>query len=63
MTKACKACHMIVEEASACPSCAGAEFTERFSSIVAIFDVEKSEVAKKLGAKVPGRYAVKIREH
>ena len=54
MTKACKACHLIVESEAACPLCGAAEFSERFNSIVQVFDASKSEIAAKLGAK--GRY-------
>jgi DNA-directed RNA polymerase subunit E" len=62
MSKACKSCHLIVESEAACPLCGAAEFSERYNSVVQIFDATKSEIAAKLGAKAPGRYAVKIRE-
>lgn len=62
MGKACKKCHLVVETETACPNCGGGEFTEKFNSIVYIFDAAKSEIAAKLGAKSPGRYAIKIKE-
>lgn len=62
MTKACKGCHMIVEEAAVCPGCGSEQFTEKFNSIAVIFNAEKSEIGRKLGVKMPGRYAIKIKE-
>jgi DNA-directed RNA polymerase subunit E" len=62
MTKACKSCHLLLESEPACPMCGGTEFSERFNSIVQIFDASKSEIAAKIGAKAPGRYAIKIRD-
>ncbi len=61
MTKACKSCHMLLEEAQACPGCGGSEFTEKFNSVAFITNAEKSDIAKKLGVKMPGRYAIKIK--
>lgn len=75
MSKACKNCHLIIEAPEAakpgeahtpavtvCPLCQGTEFTEKYNSIAMVFDAQKSEIAAKLGAKAPGRYAVKIKE-
>lgn len=62
MAKACKSCHLLVENENTCPLCGGSEFSERFTSVVQIFDASKSEIAAKIGAKVPGRYAIKIRD-
>ena len=53
---------MALDQSRNCPLCGGAEFSERFNSIVQIFDASKSEIAAKLGAKAPGRYAIKIRD-
>jgi DNA-directed RNA polymerase subunit E" len=61
MTKACKNCHLLVEEAHECPLCKGTDFSEKFNSMVVVFDAQKSEVAQKLGAKAPGRYAIKVK--
>ena len=61
MTKACKNCHLLVEEAAECPICKTSDFSEKFNSIALIFDAQKSEIAAKLGAKTPGRYAIKVR--
>lgn len=62
MPKACKSCHMLIEAGTECPACKGTEFTERFNSVAIIFNAEKSDIAKKLGYKMPGRYAVKVKE-
>jgi DNA-directed RNA polymerase subunit E" len=59
--KACKACHFIISEGSACPVCSSTDLSERWDSYVLIFDAEKSELAKKLNAKTNGKYAVRIK--
>jgi DNA-directed RNA polymerase subunit E" len=53
---------MLIEEGDKCPSCGGIEFTEKFHSVAIIFNAEKSQIAQKLGYKMPGRYAIKIKE-
>lgn len=59
--KACKNCRFIVDEGNACKNCGGTELTEKWNSYILIFDPAKSEMAKKIGAKKPGKYAVKIK--
>lgn len=59
--KACKNCKYLLTEGESCPNCGGEEFTEKFVSFINIFDVERSELAKKIGAKIPGKYAVRIK--
>ncbi|VVB65654.1 Transcription elongation factor Spt4 [Candidatus Gugararchaeum adminiculabundum] len=59
--KACKTCHLIIKEGVKCPSCQGENLSEKYSGYIVVFDPEKSELAKKIGAKIPGKYAVKIK--
>ena len=59
--KACRNCRLIVSEGNKCPSCSGGDLTEKWSSYIVVFDPEKSELAKKIGAKVQGKYAVRIK--
>jgi len=61
MEKACKSCRYIVTEGSVCPACQSQELTEKWSNYVYIEDPAKSEIAKSLGAKVPGKYALNIK--
>ncbi len=56
--KACMKCKLIVE-GDICPVCQTSELTTNFKGYVIIIDPERSEIAKKLGATVPGRYAIK----
>lgn len=58
--KACKSCNLIVKVDNKCPACGSNELSEKFQGIVIIFDAEKSEVAKYLGKKAPGEYALKV---
>jgi len=59
--KACKKCRLI-SGADTCPQCQSTEMTEKYSGQLIVSDPEKSEIGKKLGVKVPGTYAIKIRE-
>ncbi len=59
--KACKQCRFINDEGSVCKNCGGTELTEKWTSYILIFDAAKSELAKKIEAKMPGKYAIKIK--
>jgi len=54
----CKA--LVKPEEEKCPICSSTEFTFEWSGMVLVLDPEKSEVAKMLNIKIPGRYALKI---
>lgn len=59
--KACTRCKLLIpHEVSICPSCGSSTFTETWSGMVVIVDVEKSQLAKALGIEKPGRYALKL---
>jgi len=60
--KACTSCRLIVETGEECPQCHSQGFTEKFMGQLIVLDAEKSEIAKKIEAKLPGRYAIKIQE-
>jgi len=57
--RACKKCHILTED-KVCPICKGNELTENWQGIVIIFKPEKSELAKEMGFKFPGKYAIKV---
>jgi len=59
--KACRNCQFIVIEGSTCPNCGGDDLSEKWNNYVYIINPEKSEIAKKIGAKSPGRYALNIK--
>ena len=56
--KACKSCNMIYE-GDKCPNCGNQEYSEEIKGVVAIFDPEKSEIAKNLKIHQKGRYLIK----
>ena len=59
--KACTRCRLLVpREASVCPSCGSTTFTDAWTGVVIIIDVENSRLAKMLGIEKPGRYALKL---
>jgi DNA-directed RNA polymerase subunit E" len=57
--KACRKCRAITRE-SKCPVCGSDDLSINWSGMIIILDVEKSEVAKMIGTKVPGRYAINV---
>ena len=48
-------------DGSNCPICKGNEFTDNWKGRIHVLDSNKSEIAKKLGIKVKGEYAIKTR--
>ena len=57
---ACKECHLILEEGS-CPRCPDSEVSREWQGFVEVLDHEKSELAKEMGIRTPGRYALRVR--
>tara|TARA_Y100000310_G_C20614566_1_gene779931 strand:+ start:484 stop:645 length:162 start_codon:yes stop_codon:yes gene_type:complete len=51
---------MVVEDAKECPMCKGTTFTTFWRGYVVILNPEKSEIAKKMGIEVPGKYALQL---
>ena len=59
--KACTKCRYItVEKAEQCPNCGATSFTETWRGMVIIVDVEKSCIARLIGAERPGMYAIEL---
>jgi len=59
--KACTRCRYIVpSDVKQCPVCGSTTFTDNWKGMVIVIDPEKSEIAKIIGAKVPGRYAIRV---
>jgi len=58
--KACSNCHYLTKENS-CPKCKSSSLSEDFGGLVVLFDPETSAIAKAMGVKDKGRYALKVR--
>ena len=58
--KVCKKCRIFVE-GDICPLCKEGQFTETWQGRINVINAEKSEIAKKVGLKSKGEYAVKVR--
>lgn len=58
--KACKKCKLFVE-GNTCPGCGSANFSTSWQGRLYVTDVQKSEIAKKIGVKIKGEYAIKVR--
>ncbi len=56
----CKECHRIVK-GNVCQACNSTVLTTDWSGYVVIIDPEKSQIAKRLGVKLAGAYALKVR--
>jgi len=44
-----------------CPNCKSSNLSEDWSGLVVVVNLEKSEIAKKISAKSPGKYAIRVR--
>ena len=51
---------MRISEDERCPVCGGTT-SQYWSGYLAVLDPEKSEIAKRMGIKTPGQYALKVR--
>jgi len=58
--KACKNCRYI-SNGPVCPNCKSTNLSEDWTGLVIIIDPGKSEIAKKMGIKAAGHYAVRVR--
>jgi DNA-directed RNA polymerase subunit E" len=58
--KVCRSCKIFVE-GSECPLCKGSNFSDNWKGRIVITDVNRSEIAKKMGITVKGEYAIKVR--
>ena len=56
----CKECHRIVK-GQVCQACNSTSLTSDWSGYVVIIDPEKSKIAKRLGVRLAGAYALKVR--
>ncbi len=57
--RACKSCRRVTDD-EVCPVCK-IPTSQYWSGYIAIIDPEKSEIAKRIGIKIPGQYAQKVR--
>ncbi|MFH1682618.1 MAG: transcription elongation factor subunit Spt4 [Candidatus Woesearchaeota archaeon] len=58
--KACKKCKLLVE-GNVCPICKGDNFSTSWQGRLFVNDVNKSMIAEKIGVKVKGEYAIKVK--
>jgi DNA-directed RNA polymerase subunit E" len=59
LLKACKHCSFITEE-DVCPLCSN-QTSKDWQGYVIIIDHSKSEIAKRMGINVNGKFALKVR--
>ena len=57
---ACKECHLLLDDKN-CPRCVDSEISRECQGFVEVLNPEKSEIAKEMGIRTPGRYALRVR--
>lgn len=57
---ACRSCKLISSDAIVCRNCGSSDLTKNWYGYVVVLDPERSEVAKNLGIKNPGKYALRV---
>ncbi|MGA3020937.1 MAG: transcription elongation factor subunit Spt4 [Candidatus Micrarchaeales archaeon] len=60
--KACRNCRLIMSQGDTCPICGQSSLTSKWSGYIVVLNVEKSEIAKKLGLKINGSYALHLND-
>jgi DNA-directed RNA polymerase subunit E" len=58
--KACTTCRHLTRE-NTCPKCKTATMSDDYGGLVIVLDPENSAIAKAMGIKDKGRYAIKVR--
>jgi len=57
---ACRNCKFININTEVCKNCGSNKLTKEWYGYLVVIDPEKSLIAKKLGIKIPGKYALKV---
>lgn len=58
--RACRDCKFITASRDRCENCGSTNLTQVFSGIIIILDVERSEIARELGVRKKGSYAIRV---
>lgn len=58
--KVCKKCKLFVDGPE-CPACKGNQFSTVWQGRIYVVDSDKSDIAKKVGIKLKGEYAIKVK--
>ncbi len=57
---ACRRCKFINTDTDVCKNCGSTDLTKEWYGYIIIIDPDKSEIAKKLGIRAPGKYALRV---
>ncbi|MFN3383925.1 MAG: transcription elongation factor subunit Spt4 [Archaeoglobaceae archaeon] len=57
---ACRNCKMVSSDTIVCKNCGSSDLTKNWYGYIVVLDPEKSEIAKALGIKNPGKYALRV---
>ena len=59
-TKVCRKCRVFVN-GKQCAVCGKNDLSSTWAGVAIVLDPTKSEVSKKMGVDLPGKYALKVR--
>ncbi|MCS7130418.1 MAG: DNA-directed RNA polymerase, subunit E'' [Archaeoglobaceae archaeon] len=57
---ACRSCKFVSVDAIICKNCGSSDLTKEWYGYLIVLDPERSEIAKALGIKTPGKYALRV---
>ncbi len=57
--RACRVCKRLIEEGNECDVCKSNDLTSNWKGVIVVFNAD-SEIAKKAGIAVPGKYAMQV---
>ncbi|RLI77912.1 DNA-directed RNA polymerase subunit E'' [Archaeoglobales archaeon] len=57
---ACRKCKFINHDTLVCKNCGSTDLTKEWYGYIVIIDPENSQIAQKLGIKIPGKYTIKV---
>jgi DNA-directed RNA polymerase subunit E" len=58
--RACRDCKFITTSRDRCENCGSTNLTQSFYGMIIILDEERSEIARDLGIRKKGAYAIRV---
>ena len=58
--RACRDCKFITASRDRCEKCGSTNLTQSFYGMIIVLDVERSEIARDLGIRKKGAYAIRV---
>lgn len=58
--RACRDCKLITTSKDRCENCGSTNLTRAFYGMIIVLDEERSEIARELGIRKKGAYAIRV---